>query len=224
MRRRGAARDRDRDTPGPGSAGRRAPGWCSGGRLGRGAGADRCRPRAGTRCRAGRGMRDRTAGERRAARGRWVVRAPGDVAQRLLPEMSGLEREELRVAVLNTKNVVTALTTVYVGNLAGSAITGGRGLSRRRPPQRRRGAGGAQPPQRRPDAQRRGPSHHHRARAGWTPARHRAAGSPGDRSRPMGLPARGGRAVRRVTRRPRARGFRADRPRRSPRHRRRQRS
>jgi len=26
------------------------------------------------------------------------------------------------VAVLNTKNVVTALTTVYVGNLAGSAI------------------------------------------------------------------------------------------------------
>jgi len=54
--------------------------------------------------------------------GRWVVRAPGDVAQRLLPEMSGLEREELRVAVLNTKNVVTALTTVYVGNLAGSAI------------------------------------------------------------------------------------------------------
>jgi len=54
--------------------------------------------------------------------GRWVVSAPGDVAQRLLPEMSGLEREELRVAVLNTKNVVTALTTVYVGNLAGSAI------------------------------------------------------------------------------------------------------
>ena len=54
--------------------------------------------------------------------GRWVVRAPGDVAQRLLPEMSHLEREELRVVVLNTKNVVTALTTVYVGNLGGSAI------------------------------------------------------------------------------------------------------
>jgi DNA repair protein RadC len=54
--------------------------------------------------------------------GRWVVRAPGDVAQRLLPEMGRLEREELRVAVLNTKNAVTALTTVYVGNLAGSAI------------------------------------------------------------------------------------------------------
>ena len=54
--------------------------------------------------------------------GRWVVRAPGDVAQRLLPEMGSLEREELRVALLNTKNVVTALTTVYTGNLAGSAI------------------------------------------------------------------------------------------------------
>ena len=54
--------------------------------------------------------------------GRWVVRAPGDVAQRLVPEMGHLEREELRVAVLNTKNVVTALTTVSVGNLAGSAI------------------------------------------------------------------------------------------------------
>ena len=54
--------------------------------------------------------------------GRWVVRTPGDVAQRLTPEMGRLEREELRVALLNTKNVVTALTTVYVGNLAGSAI------------------------------------------------------------------------------------------------------
>jgi DNA repair protein RadC len=54
--------------------------------------------------------------------GRWVVRTPGDVAQRLTPEMGLLEREELRVALLNTKNVVTALTTVYIGNLAGSAV------------------------------------------------------------------------------------------------------
>ena len=54
--------------------------------------------------------------------GRWVIRSPGDVAERLLPAMSRLEREELRVAVLNTKNVVTALATVYVGNLAGSAV------------------------------------------------------------------------------------------------------
>jgi len=53
---------------------------------------------------------------------RWVVRSPSDLAERLLPGMSRLEREELRVAVLNTKNVVTALATVYVGNLAGSAV------------------------------------------------------------------------------------------------------
>jgi DNA repair protein RadC len=54
--------------------------------------------------------------------GRWVVRSPHDVAERLLPDMARLEREELRVATLNTKNVVTALATVYVGNLAGSAV------------------------------------------------------------------------------------------------------
>jgi len=54
--------------------------------------------------------------------GRWVVRSPADLAERLLPGMGRLEREELRVATLNTKNVVTALATVYVGNLAGSAV------------------------------------------------------------------------------------------------------
>jgi DNA repair protein RadC len=54
--------------------------------------------------------------------GRWVVRSPGDLAERLLPGMGRLEREELRVATLNTKNVVTALVTVYVGNVAGSAV------------------------------------------------------------------------------------------------------
>ena len=54
--------------------------------------------------------------------GRWVVRTPADLAERLLPGMACLEREELRVATLNTKNVVTALATVYVGNLAGLAV------------------------------------------------------------------------------------------------------
>lgn len=53
---------------------------------------------------------------------RWVVRSPADVAQRLLPAMATLEREELRVCVLNTKNVVAAMTTLYVGNLAGSPV------------------------------------------------------------------------------------------------------
>ncbi len=53
---------------------------------------------------------------------RWVVRRPHDIAERLLPSMSWLEREELRVAVLNTKNAVTALLTVYAGSLAGSSV------------------------------------------------------------------------------------------------------
>lgn len=52
----------------------------------------------------------------------WRVRTPADLAARLLPEMRRLEREELRVAVLNTKNAVMALVTVYVGSLAGSPV------------------------------------------------------------------------------------------------------
>jgi DNA repair protein RadC len=53
---------------------------------------------------------------------RWIIRRPADLADRLVPGMGLLEREELRVAVLNTKNVVTTLITVYVGSLAGSSV------------------------------------------------------------------------------------------------------
>ena len=53
---------------------------------------------------------------------RWQVPTPADVALRLVPEMGRLEREELRVVLLNTKNVVVACGTVYVGNLAGSLV------------------------------------------------------------------------------------------------------
>ncbi|MDP9249990.1 MAG: DNA repair protein RadC [Chloroflexota bacterium] len=52
----------------------------------------------------------------------WRVRTPADLAERLLPDMSHLEQEELRVVLLNTKNVVTAMVTVYAGNLAGSSV------------------------------------------------------------------------------------------------------
>jgi len=52
----------------------------------------------------------------------WRVRTPADVGERLLPAMRHLEREELRTLLLNTKNVVTATLTVYVGNLAGSSV------------------------------------------------------------------------------------------------------
>lgn len=60
---------------------------------------------------------------------RWVVRTPADVAERLLPMMGHLEREELRVVLLNTKNVATAMSTVYVGNLAGSNVRVGEVFS-----------------------------------------------------------------------------------------------
>ena len=52
----------------------------------------------------------------------WRIRSPTDVGERLLPAMRHLEREELVVLLLNTKNVVTARRTVYAGNLAGSSV------------------------------------------------------------------------------------------------------
>ncbi len=64
-------------------------------------------------------------GRRRAAalpEHHWLVRTPGDIAERLVPAMDQLDHEELRVVLLNTKNVVIAMRTVYVGNLAGSSV------------------------------------------------------------------------------------------------------
>jgi DNA repair protein RadC len=52
----------------------------------------------------------------------WRIRAPADLAERLLPAMGHLEREELRSVLLNTKNTVTGMVTVYIGNLAGSSV------------------------------------------------------------------------------------------------------
>lgn len=54
--------------------------------------------------------------------GRWVIRTPADLAERLGAEMASLEREELRVAVLNMKHAVTALLTVYAGSLTGCPV------------------------------------------------------------------------------------------------------
>jgi DNA repair protein RadC len=62
----------------------------------------------------------RSLGERPA--GRWTVRGPRDVADRLLPQMSLLEREELRVLLLNTKNVVLRQSTVYQGNVSAALV------------------------------------------------------------------------------------------------------
>ena len=53
---------------------------------------------------------------------RWTVRSPGDVADRLVLQMGRLEREELRVVILNTKNVVQRVVTAYQGNLSASVV------------------------------------------------------------------------------------------------------
>ena len=53
---------------------------------------------------------------------RWTVRSPRDVADRLVLQMGRLEREELRVVVLNTKNVVLRVTTTYQGNVSASLV------------------------------------------------------------------------------------------------------
>jgi DNA repair protein RadC len=52
----------------------------------------------------------------------WAVRAPRDVADRLVLQMGRLEREELRVVVLNTKNVVLRVATAYQGNVSASLV------------------------------------------------------------------------------------------------------
>lgn len=53
---------------------------------------------------------------------RWTIRSPRDVADRLIVSMTGLEREELRVVILNTKNVVLRVVTVYQGNVSASLV------------------------------------------------------------------------------------------------------
>ncbi|HEY6058015.1 MAG TPA: DNA repair protein RadC [Candidatus Limnocylindrales bacterium] len=53
---------------------------------------------------------------------RWRVRSPADVADRLILQMGRLEREELRVVLLNTKNVVLRVVTVYQGNVSTSLV------------------------------------------------------------------------------------------------------
>ncbi len=54
--------------------------------------------------------------------GRWMIRSPRDVADRLLVDMGRLEREELRVLSLNTRNAVQRASTVYVGNVSASLV------------------------------------------------------------------------------------------------------
>ncbi|MFL5777844.1 MAG: DNA repair protein RadC [Chloroflexota bacterium] len=54
--------------------------------------------------------------------GRWSVRSPHDVADRLVLQMGRLEREELRTVLLDTKNHVLRVATVYQGNVSASLV------------------------------------------------------------------------------------------------------
>jgi DNA repair protein RadC len=54
--------------------------------------------------------------------GRWTIRAPRDLADRLLPEMGRLEREELRVVLLSSKNTVLSVERVYQGNVSAALV------------------------------------------------------------------------------------------------------
>lgn len=54
--------------------------------------------------------------------GRWTVRSPRDVADRLQPQLAGLEREELHVLLLNAKNAVLRQALVYRGNVSAAVV------------------------------------------------------------------------------------------------------
>jgi proteasome lid subunit RPN8/RPN11 len=50
------------------------------------------------------------------------IHGPRDIGELLSDEMSALEREELRVVLLNTRNGVLAVETVYMGNVSSSLV------------------------------------------------------------------------------------------------------
>jgi DNA repair protein RadC len=50
------------------------------------------------------------------------IRSPRDLADRLVLQMGHLDREELRVVVLNTRNQVLSIRTVYQGNVSTALV------------------------------------------------------------------------------------------------------
>ncbi len=50
------------------------------------------------------------------------IGTPDDVHKLLAPEMSGLAQEQLRVLLLNTKNVVVGQRVVYQGNISSAIV------------------------------------------------------------------------------------------------------
>jgi DNA repair protein RadC len=54
--------------------------------------------------------------------GRWSIRGPRDLAARLTSELGHLEREELRVVLLDTRNGVMAMPGIYRGNVSTAVV------------------------------------------------------------------------------------------------------
>jgi DNA repair protein RadC len=54
--------------------------------------------------------------------GRWTVRSARDVADRFVPLIGRVEREELYVVLLNARNAVLATQVVYVGNVSAAVV------------------------------------------------------------------------------------------------------
>lgn len=50
------------------------------------------------------------------------ISSPADLANLLLVEMAHLEQEHLRVVLLNTKNIVQKIVTIYIGTINSSAV------------------------------------------------------------------------------------------------------
>ena len=51
------------------------------------------------------------------AQERAIIRSPADAADLFMPEMSGLQQEQMRVLMLNTKNKILGISTVYQGSV-----------------------------------------------------------------------------------------------------------
>ena len=119
--------------------------------------------------------------------GRWQIRSPRDIADRLVLQMSRLEREELRVVLLNTKNVVLRIVDGLPGQCQLEPRSGRRAVPGRRPLERDERDPGPQPPIGGPHALAGRPSPDGGGARGRTAPRHRRAGPPRDRPRRVGV-------------------------------------
>jgi DNA repair protein RadC len=54
--------------------------------------------------------------------GRWIIRGPSDLASRLIADLGHLPSEELRVVLMDTRNGVQAMRTVYRGNVSAALV------------------------------------------------------------------------------------------------------